>query len=32
VVEEALGRRVEAYHSQILFEPDVGFEFFMLED
>ena len=32
VVEEALGRRVEAYHSQILIEPDVGFEFFMLED
>ena len=32
VVEEALGRRVEAYHSQILIEPDVGFEFFMLEE
>jgi uncharacterized protein YbcI len=32
VVEEVLGRRVEAYHSQILIEPDVGFEFFMLED
>jgi uncharacterized protein YbcI len=31
VVEEALGRRVEAYHSQILVEPDVGFEFFLLE-
>jgi uncharacterized protein YbcI len=31
VVEEALGRRVEAYHSQILIEPDVGFEIFMLE-
>jgi uncharacterized protein YbcI len=31
VVEEALGRRVEAYHSQILIEPDVGFEFFLLE-
>jgi uncharacterized protein YbcI len=31
VVEDALGRRVEAYHSQILIEPDVGFEFFMLE-
>jgi hypothetical protein len=30
-VEEALGRRVEAYHSQILIEPDVGFEFFLLE-
>jgi uncharacterized protein YbcI len=32
VVEEALGRRVAAYHSQILVEPDVGFEFFLLED
>jgi uncharacterized protein YbcI len=31
VVERALGRRVEAYHSQILVEPDVGFEFFLLE-
>ncbi len=31
VVEKALGRRVEAYHSQILIEPDVGFEFFLLE-
>jgi uncharacterized protein YbcI len=31
VVEEALGRRVEAYHSQVLIEPDVGVEFFMLE-
>jgi uncharacterized protein YbcI len=30
VVEDALGRRVEAYHSQILIEPDVGLEFFML--
>ena len=26
VVEEALGRRVEAYHSQMLIEPDMGFE------
>jgi uncharacterized protein YbcI len=32
VVEEVLGRRVEAYHSQILVDADVGFEFFMLED
>ena len=32
VVEEVLGRKVEAYHSQILIEPDVGFEFFMLEE
>jgi uncharacterized protein YbcI len=31
VVEENLGRRVAAYHSQILVDPDVGFEFFMLE-
>jgi uncharacterized protein YbcI len=31
VVEAALGRRVEAYHSQILVDPDVGFEFFLLE-
>jgi uncharacterized protein YbcI len=31
VVEHALGRRVESYHSQILVEPDVGFEFFLLE-
>jgi uncharacterized protein YbcI len=31
VVESALGRRVETYHSQIVFEPDVGFEFFLLE-
>ena len=32
VVEQALGRRVAAYHSQILIAPDVGFEFFLLED
>ncbi|MGH2799451.1 MAG: Na-translocating system protein MpsC family protein [Thermoleophilaceae bacterium] len=32
VVEEALGRRVQAYHSQILIEPDVGFEFFLLDE
>jgi uncharacterized protein YbcI len=31
VVEDALGRRVEAYHSQILIDPDVGVEFFLLE-
>jgi uncharacterized protein YbcI len=31
-VEQALGRRVAAYHSQILLEPDVGIEFFLLED
>jgi uncharacterized protein YbcI len=32
VVEQALGRPVAAYHSQILVEPDVGFEFFLLEE
>jgi uncharacterized protein YbcI len=32
VVEEALGRRVAAYHSQIVLDPDICFEFFMLED
>ena len=32
VVEQALGHRVAAYHSQILVDPDVGFEFFLLED
>jgi uncharacterized protein YbcI len=31
-VENVLGRRVAAYHSQILVEPDIGFEFFVLED
>jgi uncharacterized protein YbcI len=31
VVEQALGRRVAAYHSQILIEPDVGIEFFLLD-
>jgi uncharacterized protein YbcI len=32
VVEGILGRKVAAYHSQILVDPDVGFEFFLLED
>jgi uncharacterized protein YbcI len=32
VVERVLGRRVEAYHSQILVDSDVGVEFFLLED
>jgi uncharacterized protein YbcI len=32
VVEEALGRRVTGYHSQILIEPDVGVEFFLLDE
>ena len=31
VVEQALGRRVAAYHSQLTMEPDIGFEFFVLE-
>jgi uncharacterized protein YbcI len=32
VVERALGRKVASYHSQILVNPDVGFEFFLLEE
>jgi uncharacterized protein YbcI len=32
VVEAGLGRKVVAYHSQILVDPDVGFEFFLLEE
>jgi uncharacterized protein YbcI len=32
VVEEALGRRVLTYQSQIVFDPPSGFEFFILED
>ena len=32
VVEEALGRRVVAYHSQLLIDADMGFEMFVLED
>src|SRR5215210_6025462 len=32
VVENAMGRRVSAYHSQLTTEPDVGFEFFVLDD
>ena len=31
-VSEAMGRRVLTYHSQLVLEPDVGFEFFVLED
>lgn len=31
VVEAATGRTVVAYHSQISFDPDLGFEFFRLE-
>jgi uncharacterized protein YbcI len=32
VVEEALGRKVAAYHSQLLVDADIGFELFVLED
>jgi uncharacterized protein YbcI len=32
VVEEAMGRRVTSYHSQLTMEPDMGFEFFVLEE
>jgi uncharacterized protein YbcI len=32
VVEEAIGRKVAGYHSQLTTEPDIGFEFFVLED
>lgn len=31
VVENALGRKVAAYHSQLTTDPDIGFEFFVLE-
>ena len=31
VVEHAMGRPVSAYHSQLTMEPDMGFEFFVLE-
>jgi uncharacterized protein YbcI len=32
VVEQALGRRVAAYHSQLLIDADLGFELFVLEE
>ena len=32
VVERALGRKVLAYHSQLLIDVDIGFELFVLED
>jgi uncharacterized protein YbcI len=32
VVEEATGRRVLTYHSQLTLDPDMGFEFFLLEE
>jgi uncharacterized protein YbcI len=31
VVEEAVGRRVVSYHSQLLVDVDMGFELFVLE-
>jgi uncharacterized protein YbcI len=31
VVSEALGRDVRAYHSQLTLDPDIGFEFFVLD-
>jgi uncharacterized protein YbcI len=31
VVEAAFGRRVAAYHSQLLIDADLGFELFVLE-
>ena len=30
-VEEAVGRRVVAYHSQVVFDPPMGFEIFVLD-
>jgi uncharacterized protein YbcI len=30
-VADATGRRVVAYHSQVTFQPDMGFEVFVLE-
>lgn len=30
-VSEALGRPVLSYHSQLTLEPDIGFEFFILD-
>jgi uncharacterized protein YbcI len=32
VVEGAMGRRVASYHSQLTMDPDMGFEFFVLEE
>jgi uncharacterized protein YbcI len=32
VVEEITGRRVLTYHSQLALDPDLGFEFFLLEE
>jgi uncharacterized protein YbcI len=32
VVEAALGRKVAAYHSQLLVDADIGFELYVLEE
>lgn len=32
VVEAAMGRRVSSYHSQLTMDPDMGFEFFVLDE
>jgi uncharacterized protein YbcI len=32
VVERALGSKVLTYHSQVVFDPPMGFEIFVLED
>jgi uncharacterized protein YbcI len=32
VVEKAMGRTVATYHSQLTMDPDMGFEFFVLEN
>jgi uncharacterized protein YbcI len=31
-VGRCMGRKVIAYHSQLTLDPDIGFEFFVLED
>jgi uncharacterized protein YbcI len=31
VVEESLGRQVLTYHSQVVFDPAMGFEIFVLD-
>jgi hypothetical protein len=31
-VSEATGRKVATYHSQLTLKPDIGFEFFVLEE
>lgn len=30
-VTEAMGRTVQSYHSQLTMDPDIGFEFFVLD-